>query len=104
MPDQMQIQADMLKLQNCNTLLEQKKVDQRMLRRQNDDLRSQIAQIEASIKHYRKKIKEMATKVNNGRKYIEVPCNHAEEMNQLEVLLASKKNELTNHKKELTVL
>ena len=82
--------------------MELKNEDQARMAAQNQDLKNQIAQLQASVRHYKNKIELQNSKIKGGNQVIEVPCNHMEEINQLEVHLTSKQNELANLRRMLT--
>lgn len=100
LPDPQEIAEDQERLQNIIDLLRFKQQDNERLRRDNEKQNLNIQDIELKIRQYKKRINEYDAQLRSGRRVIEVPCNHAEEINQLEVLLASKKNEHQNLRRE----
>ena len=60
-----------------------------------------MMQLKETLVQYRAKIRAYDLKLSKGQAYIEVPCQHAELISQLEVSLSSKKNEIIHLRQHL---
>ena len=65
----------------------------------NAELNEQITNLRNRTKVIKRRINDTNFELRGGQKVVEIPCGHAEEINMLEVQLASKKNELSNMRK-----
>ena len=82
-----------------NELINHREGEVRIFEEKNEALNDQIASLKSRAKVIKKRINETNFELRGNQKIVEIPCAHAEEINMLEVQLASKKNELLNMRK-----
>ena len=100
-PDMNQVVQDQEKLYERSVRLKSKREDNARLNQKNESIREQMLQLKETLMQYRAKIRAYDLKLSKGQAYIEVPCQHAELISQLEVSLSSKKNEIIHLRQHL---
>lgn len=85
-------------------LLGEKKNTNERLHQKNNVVKRQLAKLQEAVRKYQDKIKQFDSEIKSGKRVMELPCNHAETINQLEVHLKSKQNEIDHLKEHLSHL
>lgn len=94
MPDLEQILMDQNKLAALQKQLNEKIAMSTRLEKKNDIIKGQLTKLSEAVANYHEQIKKYDTELKNGKRVMELPCNHLEIINQLEVHLKSKQNEI----------
>jgi predicted RNase H-like nuclease (RuvC/YqgF family) len=70
----------------------------------NAVIEKQLEKLNEAVETYKEKNHQFDSQIKAGKKVIELGCNHSETINQLEVHLKSKQNEIEHLKEHLSHL